>query len=55
MTLTTIITDDGFKKVMKRATVNILGKTNGTWRFMLRELTKEERKEASRKKRYTTA
>lgn len=46
-----IETDDGFRREMKRGKAEFLGKVNGTWRFTIRELSKEERKEESRKKK----
>ena len=47
----TIETEDGLKREMKRGKAEIIGKVNGTWRFTLRELSEEERKEQSRKKK----
>lgn len=44
-------TEDGCKKVIKNAKVEVIGEVNGTWRFMIRELSKEERKEISRVKK----
>ena len=47
----TIKTDDGCEKRIKRAKIEDRGRANGVNRFMIRELTKEERAEESRKKK----
>lgn len=47
----TITNDEGMSKTLKRITVEGITKTNGGWRFMLRELTDEELKEKARKKK----
>ena len=46
-----IKTEDGCSKTVKNAKIDFYGEVNGTWRFMVRELSKEERKEISREKK----
>lgn len=46
-----ITTEDGCRKTVKNAKIEVIGEINGTWRMMIRELSKEERKEISREKK----
>ena len=46
-----ITTEDGCRKTVKNAKIEVIGEVNGTWRMMIRELSKEERKEISREKK----
>ena len=45
-----IETEDGFKKTIKRARLERLWVREGVWKFSLKELSKEEIQEESRKK-----
>lgn len=45
-----ITTDDGFEKTIKRAKVEKIHVREGVWKFVLKEMTEEEVKEASKKK-----
>lgn len=46
-----IKTDDGCEKRIRRAKIDVKGKIGESWRFMIRELTKEERAEETRKRK----
>lgn len=48
---TTIESDDGFVKVLKRGKVDNVSEDGGVVKFMLRELTKDERTEEYRQKK----
>jgi len=48
---TTIESEDGFVKVYKRGKVENVSEVNGKVKFMLRELTKDERVEEARQKK----
>ena len=47
----TIEAEDGFKKEIKKGKVKITGETEGKWRFTIKELSKAEAQEESRKKK----
>ena len=43
--------EDGFKKEIKKGKVKVIGEIGGKWRFTIKELSKAEAQEESRKKK----